>query len=76
MAVIQISNGFKSSAGFQGIITAASGQLSGKVLQQCCVPGVDDFSDVGLSSLLGVRPEPKSGEQICCLSNNVGVVRG
>ena len=47
----------------------------GKVLQQCRVPGINHFSDVGLGSLLSLRPEPKSGDQIRCLFTEVGVIR-
>jgi hypothetical protein len=37
--------------------------------------GLDRFSDVVIRSVVCIRPEPKGGEQICCLFNEVRVVR-
>jgi hypothetical protein len=50
-------------------------QLSGNVLQHCSASDIHRFSNVVIRSLMSVRPEPESGEQICCLINEVGVVR-
>jgi hypothetical protein len=49
------------------IITATEGQLTGNVLQHCCVRGSNHCSDIVIGSLLPICPEPKSAEQICCL---------
>ena len=70
----ELSNAFKSSAGFQCIITAAFMQLSRDVLQHCSAGGLDNFSDVVICSILSLRPELKSGEQICRLFNEVDVI--
>ncbi|HET9304321.1 MAG TPA: hypothetical protein VFO20_16240 [Propionibacteriaceae bacterium] len=50
-------------------------QLSRDVLQHCSAGGLDNFSDVVICSILSLRPELKSGEQICRLFNEVDVIR-
>lgn len=50
-------------------------QLSRDVLQHCSAGGLDNFSDVGIYSILSLRQELKSGEQFCRLFNEVDVIR-
>jgi hypothetical protein len=44
------------------------------VLQHCSAGGLDNFSDVVICSILSLRAELKSGEQICRLFNEVDVI--